>query len=243
MSTLPPQDSSTEFNHSGNGRMNMRGMLPSILLNAVAPYILFQYLTASPRNVSVVAALSATAIFPIIGIAFSLVRTRHLDALGAISLVFIVIGLLTNLIFQDPKVFLIKESFITGALGLACLLSLVVTPRPAMFYLGRYFASGGDRERMLAFNNLWQYPSFRTTQRIITGVWGVTYLAEALIRVALVAIVGTGPKGVSTILAVSPILLGVVTIGTVGWTMWYVRRSVRKGAELRAARLAAQATR
>lgn len=219
----------------------MRAMLPSILLNAVAPYILFQYLTASPRNLSVVAALSATAIFPVLGIVFGLVRTRHLDALGAISLVFIVIGLLTNLLFNDPKVFLLKESFITGALGLACLLSLVVTPRPAMFYLGRYFASGGDRARMLAFNNLWQHPSFRTTQRTITAVWGVTYLIEALIRVALVAIVGTGPKGVSTILAVSPILLGAVTIGTVAWTMWYVRRSVRKADELRASQVSAQA--
>jgi hypothetical protein len=220
--------------------MNMRSMLPSILLNAVAPYILYQYLTAAPRNVSVVTALSVTAIFPVIGIAFTWVRTRHLDALGAISLVFIVIGLLTNLLFQDPSIFLIKESFVTGALGLACLLSLVATPRPAMFYVGRYFASGGDKTRMLAYSNLWQYPSFRTTQRIITAVWGVAYLLEALIRVALVAILGTSKESVGKILAISPILLGAVTIAALAWTFWYVRYSIRKSTQMRAARRAAQ---
>lgn len=221
--------------------MSMRGMLPSILLNAVAPYILFQYLTDPQRNVSTVAALSATAIFPVIGITFSWVRTRHLDALGIISLVFIFIGLLINLIFQDPKIFLIKESFITGALGVACLLSIVVTPRPAMFYVGRYFASGGVKERMVAYNDLWQYPYFRTTQRMITGVWGVAYLVEALIRVALVAILGTSKQSVSEILAISPILLTAVTVVTLAWTFWYVRHSIRKGNAMRAAaRLAAQ---
>ena len=218
----------------------MRGLLPSIVLNAVAPYVLFQYLTAPERNVSVIVALSATAVFPVFGIAFAWIRTHHLDALGTISLVFIVIGLLTNLLFQDPSVFLIKESFITGALGLVCLLSLVVTRRPVMFYFGRYFVSSGERERMLAFDGLWQYPYFRTSQRIITAVWGAVYLAEALIRVALVAILGTSKEGVAKILAISPILLGTVTIATVGWTMWYARHAAQKGAQMRAAHMAAQ---
>lgn len=201
----------------------------------------FEYLTASPRNVPVVAALSVTAVFPVIGIAFGWVRTRHLDTLGIISLVFIVIGLLSNLFFQDPRIFLVKESFITGALGLVCLFSLVVTRRPAMFYVGRYFASGGNRERMRYYDGLWQYPYFRYTQRLITAVWGVTYLLEALLRVALVTILGTSKDGVAKVLAISPILLGGVTVAVIGWTMWYASRAARKGAAMRAASLASQA--
>lgn len=216
----------------------MAGLGPSILLNAVAPYLLYQYLTG--RNVATITALSATAVFPLIGIAFGWVRTRHFDALGIASLILIVVGLLTNLLFQDPKIFLIKESFITGALGLACLLSLVVLPRPAMFYLGRYFASGGDHARARNFESLWQYPYFRFTQRLITAVWGVAYIIEALVRVALVQIIGTSKAGVAAILAISPLLLGGITLLTVAWTFWFVRHSIRKGAEMRAAALAAQ---
>lgn len=241
MSQPPTQDPSADFTQQGMRRPAMAGLVPSIALNAVAPYLLYQYLTG--HNVSTIAALSATAVFPLIGIAYGWVRTKHLDALGIATLVLIVIGLLTNLLFQDPKIFLIKESFVTGALGLACLLSLVVLRRPAMFYLGRYFASGGNAEAAQRYEALWQYPSFRHAQRLMTAVWGVVYVCEALLRVALVQVIGTSKAGVAEILAISPVLLGAVTLLTVAWTMWYVRYSSRKGAELRAARLAAQRAR
>jgi len=38
----------------------------------------------------------------------------------------------------------------------------------------------------------WRYPGFRRAFRIITVAWGVGYLAEAAIRVAIVATTSTG---------------------------------------------------
>lgn len=208
------------------------GFWLSIILNAVAPYVLYQYLTA--HNMPIIEALSLTAIFPVIGTLVGFARTRHADVIGVATLVLIVIGLLTTVIFSNPGVYLIKESFVTGALGVACLLSLVVLPRPAMFYVGRYFFSRGNAGSAQEFSARWQYPYFRYAQRLITAVWGIAYLAEALIRVALVHFIGTSKQGVSEILAISPLLLGGVTVLTLVWMFWYIRHSVAKAMRIRA---------
>jgi hypothetical protein len=102
-----------------------------------------------------------------------------------------------------------------------------------MFYVGRYFASGGNRTVASRFDSLWQYPSFRKVQRLITLVWGIAFLAEALIRVALVQTVST-----SRVLAISPVLTTVVTVLVLAWTFSYVRRTSAQGEALRMASLA-----
>lgn len=235
MAAPSQQDPADGFRQPGMNRSSMVGLPLSILLNGVAPYVLYQALTG--QGVPIVNALAITAIFPVIGLVVGWVRTRHLDTLAIIALVLIVIGQITGLAFQAPAVFLIKESFVTGALGVACLISLLL-PRPAMFYVGRYFASGGNPAVAQRYNALWQYPYFRFTQRLITTVWAAAYIAEALIRLALVRALGTSKQGVATILAISPLLLGGVTLLALAWTFWYVRRSVAKG---RQQALAAQA--
>jgi len=130
------------------------------------------------------------------------------------------------LIGGDPRILLIRESFLTGALGVACFLSLLF-PRPLMFYFGRYFATGNNPARREQYNGLWQYPSFRSVNRIITIVWGVAYVGEFILR-AIMAY--TLP--IPVVLAVSPFLLGGITIVTIAWTIAYARRSAQRGAEM-----------
>ena len=227
--TDPAPDPADGFRLPRMDRASVVSLPLSMLLNGVAPYVLYQVLTG--RGVPIVNALAITAIFPVIGVAIGWVRSRRLDALAIIAMVFIAIGLITSLVLQDPAVYLIKESFITGALGIACLISLLL-PRPAMFYVGRYFASGRDPAVARRYDALWQYPYFRFTQRLITIVWALAYMAEALIRLALVRILGTSKQGVATIVAVSPLLLGGVTLLALAWTFWYVRHSIAKGRQM-----------
>jgi hypothetical protein len=208
----------------------MGGLWPSLVINAVAPFVLYQVLLS--HHVKTAPALAATAIFPVLGVLLGWARTRRLDIIGVVSLVLIVLGLLTTLITGNAKVLLLRGSVITGGIGVACLLSLLL-PRPAMFYVGRYFASGGNRAVASRFDSLWQYPSFRSVQRLITVVWGIAFLAEALIRVALVQTVST-----SRVLAISPVLTTVVTVLVLAWTFSYVRRTSAQGEALRMASLA-----
>jgi hypothetical protein len=212
-----------------SARSLLRNLAPSLLINAVLPFLLYQYLTA--HQVSTVNALSATAVFPIAGITLGWVRTRRLDIIGVISLIFIVPGVLTSLISGSPQFFLIKESVLTGLFGLSFLGSLLL-PRPLMFYLSRQFYSGGDPSRAARFEERWQFPSFRFSQRLMTVVWGGVLIGEALIRVGLVFVLP-----IPIFLEISPVMAATIILGLSIWTMSYVRRraaAARREGEMRA---------
>jgi hypothetical protein len=207
----------------GDQRPSVRGLLPSLVVNAIAPYVAYQVLTA--RGVDPLQALQTSAIFPIVGIARGYVRAKRLDVIGLISLVFIVLGVAASLISGDPRFILIKESLLTGAFGVVCLVTLLM-PRPLMFYFGRQFTSGGDPVRAAAFEARWQYPRFRAVSRTMTVVWGVALLIEAGLRVALSFMLP-----ISVFLLVSPTLAFAVTLALIGWTLAYARRSARRAVE------------
>lgn len=120
--STPPLDERIFNDRDLSARSLLRNLAPSLLINAVLPFLLYQYLTA--HQVSTVNALSATAVFPIAGITLGWVRTRRLDIIGVISLIFIVPGVLTSLISGSPRFFLIKESVLTSLFGLSFLAGL-----------------------------------------------------------------------------------------------------------------------
>jgi intracellular septation protein A len=198
----------------------LRGMLPSIVVNGVLPFLLYQSLTRS--GVAAVPALSAGAIFPIVSTMVGWLRTRRADVIGLISLFFIVIGVLTSLLSGDVQFTLLKESFLTGLNGLVFLGSLFMA-RPLMFYMARQVSTGGDPEAVANWNAKWQYPMFRHAMRTMTSVWGGVFLADALIRVALSFVLP-----VSTFLVVSQVMFYAVLICTIRWTMSYGRRMQRQ---------------
>jgi hypothetical protein len=204
-------------------RLSVRALLPSLLVNALAPYVAFQVLTANGTDPT--QALQTAAVFPIVGIARGYVRTRRLDVIGLVSLVFILVGLLASLISGDARFILIKESLLTGVFGVVCLGSLLL-PRPLMFYFGRQFAGGGDPRRAAGFEARWQYPRFRAVNRTLTVVWGVAYLVEAALRVGLSFVLP-----IPQFLLVSPVLAIGVTVALISWTMAYTRRNARRAAE------------
>ena len=135
------------------------------------------YSVLTALGMSTFNALLTVALFPLLGTGISLFRTRHLDAIGALSLAFIVVGLVTSLISGDARFLLLKESLITGSFGVACLLKRPCRDRSCSVS-GRSFSSGGDPARARRFDELWQqYPRFRRIQRVLThrlGSWATS---------------------------------------------------------------------
>src|SRR6476469_9491518 len=93
-----------------------RGMLVTLLPNVLLPWLIYQGLTA--RGVSTINALMATALVPLATTLYGWFSARRVEALGIITLAFVVVGLVTSLISGDPFFYLIKESLLTGAWGL-----------------------------------------------------------------------------------------------------------------------------
>lgn len=188
----------------------------SFLFNIVLPFVGYQVLTQ--EHVAAVVALSLVSIFPLAATLGGWVRTRRVDTLGALSLIFIVLGIVTGFITGSARFLLLKESAFTGIFGLVFLGSLL-RGRPVMFYFGRQFATGGVPERVATWDDLWQYPQFRHTQRIMTAVWGLGWLADALLRIGLVFVLS-----VTVFMIVSQIIFFGVFVALFVWTISYARR-------------------
>ena len=213
----------------------MSGIWPSIIINGVLPYIAFQYLTG--QHVSTINALLISGIFPVLGTVYGFIRTRRVDIIGVASLILIALSVATTLISGSVFFYLMKESAITGLLGLILVVSLLL-PRPAMFYVSRQFASAGNPALAQRFEHAWAVaPQMRHGIRLITAVWGIAYLAEALIRVGLIYALGLqhvaslGDKSnhnLSLFLLISPLQAYAVTIAIFVWMFWYIGRLRRQ---------------
>ena len=177
-----------------------------------------------------VAAYLWSSIGPLVGLSVEFVRHRRIDSVGLVVLGIIVLSALISVIgSSDPKVLLLKDSVFTGVIGLVFLLSL--TPlfrRPLMWYMGRKFGSDGTDAGVAYWDSLWQYPGFRRSQRMITGVWGAGFVAEAALKTMWVLAL---PFDTAYLLnQFGPLA---VTVVLMGWTIWYGQR-VRRAGEARA---------
>jgi intracellular septation protein A len=199
----------------------LRSLIPNLIINGGFPVLL--YVVLKGRGVADVPALVAGAVFPLAYTAWDLARARRIDVIAAISLFFIVVGAAASLISGAPRFTLVKESFFTGLSGLVFFGSLFA-PRPLMFYIVQEFATGGDPQRSHVWTDLWQYPGFRHSMRMMTAMWGTAFIADALIRAGLSFLLST-----TLLLVVSPLLFFGVFALTLVLTIAYGQRAQRRG--------------
>ncbi|QBD79019.1 hypothetical protein EPA93_24755 [Ktedonosporobacter rubrisoli] len=207
----------------------------SILINGALPFIIYSLLTSYTRMPEIWALL-LSGVPPIIDSIVGVIRKRRIDLIAGIVLAGIAISLFLMLLGGSPRLYLVRESFFTGAFGLAYLVSLLF-PRPLGFFFARHFATGNVPEKVAWFNSLWQYRGFRISMRVSTIVWGLAFVLEAIIRTALAFILS-----VQEFLLISPF----VFYGTMGlvivWTMLYSRKGNKRAQALMAQREETSAT-
>ncbi len=159
-----------------------RSISTSLLFDAALPFAAYHVLKG--QGVSTVAALSLAGVFPAGGVMLGFIRRRTVDGFGVLVLAAITVGVATSLISSNARFILTKESFFTGAFGVAMLGSLFVR-RPLTFYFARRFRAGDDPEARRRWDDLWQYESFRRANRLMTVVWGMAFMVEAAVRVVM----------------------------------------------------------
>ncbi|MDL5158851.1 VC0807 family protein [Actinomycetospora termitidis] len=202
------------------------------VLDIAAPIVVYD--VASGAGLGDVPALLLSAIGPALSTLLSIAVRGRVDEFSVFILTLLAIGVLTSLLFDDPRLLLLKESAVTGLVGLVFLGSLLA-PRPVMFLFGRRFATNGDPERIAWWNGLWQLEGFRRTQRGMTAMWGLGLLAEAVVRIVLTYRLSV-PTMVVVNAVVPAVVLGVLIVATVLWG----RASARAGAARAAAAAAGE---
>lgn len=189
-------------------RSTFRSLLPGLMISVVFPLLIYSLLSPHYPSTSIIP-LAIASLFPTLGNVVSLIRTRHLDIFGVLVFIGFVVNIVGVLLGGSQKLLLIRESLVTGAVGLACLVSLPLS-RPLGYYFARQFITGNDPQKVARFVQLWHYPSFRQAARVLTAFWGCLLLGELLLRVVMVL---TLP--IATVLAISPLVFNVLAIGGV----------------------------
>ncbi len=188
----------------------MAQVLPTLVLDALLPAVLYGLLTHF--GVTVLWALVAGGAAPALHNLVSLIVSRRLEPLGLLALTFLGLSAALSLISGDVFFSLIKESFLTGAIGLIFLGSLLA-PRPMMFGIARQFVAGSNRTKLDWWNGRWRNPAFRSSMRWTTAVWGIAYLLEAAARVYLALRLPP-----AKVVALSPVMTIGVTVLLIVWT-------------------------
>jgi intracellular septation protein A len=195
------------------------------LVNLGGPFLVYQL---AARHMSETAALMLSAAPPILWCIGQLIRSRKLDALSLLVITGIALSLVATLLGGSPRLLLVRESFITGIIGLIFLGSLLF-PKPLMFHIVKTTVTkqGMNEE---AFAGRWSIPGFRFTFYLMTIVWGAGLLVEATVKIILAFTIQTG-----LFLVVSPIISYSIYFGLLGWSIWYGNQRRKAGERLAAA--------
>jgi len=204
------------------------GFALSIVINGVLPILLANVLLS--RGVQPVYALVAGAIFPLLDATVGIARSRQANLLSVLSLAFIMVGAVSSLLSGDARFTLAKNSFFTGVFGLMFLSTLVID-KPIMFRMGRQFATGAVPEKVAYWDSLWQYATFRRSQYVMTAVWGLSFILEAISRIVVVYTF-TVPLNMMQIISelMSYVVLGVLICWTIAYAKAARTRGEREGA-------------
>ena len=196
-----------------------RNMLPSLVVNAICPALVYLYLRRLYPDPNVLP-VAVAALLPVLSNLFTFARTRSLDTMGIVMLCGFGITLATIVVTGDQRLILVSKSLLTFGMGLLSVLSLLM-PKPISFYFARQFICGNDPERIHEFNRYWQLPYVRLVARVTTLTWGIALMGEFAFRVLIVY---TLP--VAEVLVLTPIVFNGISMSVMAWTMWYGYRAI-----------------
>jgi hypothetical protein len=196
----------------------LRDVLPTLTISAILPFVTYRLLIAYAPSMSEVTRLLIAGTFPATHNMIEIVRRRTIDIVGMIVIAGIIVSIAATFISGDPKLLLVRESFVTGALGLLALSSFA-WKRPLMFYIARQMVAGQDAALITRFDALGERPHGRHMFQVITLVWAIGWLAEFALRIVMVETLT-----VSTVLAVSPFVFAGINLTIFAWMFSYVRR-------------------
>ncbi|WP_028549746.1 VC0807 family protein [Paenibacillus sp. UNC451MF] len=204
-----------------------RGIIITLLINGAVPYVLYVWLS---EYMSSFAALSIATVVPMADNLIHLAKYKKLDVFGGMMLFTFLMGIGLILLGGDEKLLLIRESFITAAVGLLFLVSLLFR-RPLIYHLAMRFTVKDNTNEKSSFAANWDYSYFRFVVRLMTAVWGGMLLAEAGVRIVLVFELTT-----AQFLAVSNLVFyGFIGV-TILWTALYRKRSKARMLEIKSSK-------
>ncbi|WCT56142.1 hypothetical protein PQ456_01040 [Paenibacillus kyungheensis] len=182
----------------------------TLVINGLIPWGVYVWLSLYVGGLT---ALSIATLIPLVDNVFHFARHRKIDVFGGLMLLTFVLSLVMVLLGGSEKLLLLRESMITGVVGILFLGSLWVG-KPLIYYIASRFSTISD------FEQKWQYAYFRKVMRNMTLIWGVLLVLEAGTKIVMVY-----ELSVIQVLALSSIVSYSFIGAAIGATILYRRKA------------------
>ncbi|KAF9154995.1 hypothetical protein BGX21_004579 [Mortierella sp. AD011] len=173
-------------------------LLVGMFVDVVLPIVLYYTLKS---HISLLAALLISSAPPAIWVVVKYFVYRRVDPLGFIIIFGFVLSAILSAVDGDPRVLLLRDSFVTGATGLIFLGSLLPIKtkkfelKPITYGISAQMMAASPKVRYIVNGETieqersefcWQWShNYRFGMRMMTGVWAGALLTEFAIRVVM----------------------------------------------------------
>ncbi|EKN67602.1 hypothetical protein BABA_12770 [Neobacillus bataviensis LMG 21833] len=186
----------------------------SLVINGAVPVVVYNLLT---NYYSSFVSLLVATLIPLADNLYHIVKYKKADAFGLFMLTGFILSLLAFVLGGNERLILLRESMVTGLLGLIFIASLFFS-KPLIYHFAIKFSAEDASEQKGKFKKNWEIPYFRTVLRIMTAIWGIALLGEAIVKIILVY-----ELSISTFLAVSQLIFYSVIGAAILFTIVYRR--------------------
>jgi len=162
-----------------------RRLAAQLLFELVLPLGSYYGLRAAGVGQWLALVVGGVLVLPWIG--YGIVRQRRLETMAVFTLSLVVIATVLSLVTGSPRVLNLRDSWLTAAIGL-WVLGTLLGRRPFIMMSSRGIVIAKVGEAGLAaWEARWDAEAtFRHQLRVLTAVWGTVFLLDAVLRVVLV---------------------------------------------------------
>ena len=186
---------------------SFRALLPTLVVD-VAGTMLVYYLLVPHFSQSSIWPILGASLVPVASNIVNFVRRRSIDIVGLIVLLGMIVSLIPAAFGGTQRLLLVRESFFTGLIGLALLISPFAMRRPIFYYVFREFLTANDALPEEHFAVLWRVSHFRRGVRVVTIVWGAVLLGDFVMRAFIALRMSVGfALGVAPLLTTTLLLM------------------------------------
>lgn len=200
-------------------RKQILGFGLEALFSFVLPYLTFSLLRERYGDVG---ALLASSIPPILWSLATFIRDRRIDAIAILVLFGIALSLIAFLGGGGVKALQMRESLVTGLVGLIFLGSAAIG-RPIILVLAMAGARRRSEDAAARIAGRKDDPAFRRVMTLTTLVWAAGLIATCAVCCLLVLVL-TIPQ---FLLISGPVNYGILGL-LAAWTFWFVPRALNK---------------
>lgn len=165
--------------------------------------------------------LLGASLVPVISNVINFVRRRSFDIIGIIVIVGLLAGVAGALFGGSQRLLLLRESFVTGFLGVILIIS-VVRHKPLAYYVVHEFLTANEALPAERFNAIWQSQYFRRGIRVMTILWGAVLIGDFVLR-AFMALT----MSIAFVLGVAPVISTVLLLIVGAINAWWLGHAIR----------------